>query len=777
MELKFKMNSQMKTIELFPRNRNFDTFISDMKRLAQEAGLSWSMELDDKGVALKGHGWDLRPFVSNGQTAAGTIRQFALDSDALTAVHERDPTMPRRRNGPLSKEWQDFLKATVVYYLLDKKASLSFIAGIAKVLRILAASVERDPWQLTLEDVTFASAVCDELQPAGDNKGRLHTILNVVVDGFFLADASPLMGLVKRESANRGRRSAIHLAQSKSLDSLTARKNEEKLPERRAFWELLRIVYTETPRTLNDALRFILVKVFLMCGLRPGEATQIPFDWKRVTTYLDAKGRLAGESGGLSEAMSLRHFPLKQGTTTLYERTQPVPELFREPLEQALNDAATLTAPLRATLKAQYESGRLFPMYRADQLVDAVEMYVRLTGNPIWAKHPSEDVKRCLQRYSESLNDAELAPISTLLRSTTELSPAVSRYFSPENRDAGLILRDIHGELDEGRGVAGKFLLVSDVEAYVRQAVPTKVSDLNPFKLENGTLVPPWEMLFLHPKRAVGAGRGETVIDPTMTFSVGVPDSSLLRCALGDENRAGQSLFAIYGQSEEDKALKISAYSFRHLQNTVLFREGVADTIITKRFNRRSVEQSYQYDHRSLSEAMDQLELPDEWAEVLGDSKAAEVAKLIHAGWVDGPVVKEFQYIQATEGDEAALRYLIAEADGVHVTPYGFCITSFTVDPCPNHLECFSNCRHLAASPLPSHRESVVKLYGRLQTALAAVKARPVGAVGRENQITHAEERLAGCEKLMKTSPGELVFPNGIDRSKPNDSRSVLDAS
>lgn len=416
-------------------------------------------------------------------------------------------------------------------------------------------------------------------------------------------------------------------------------------------------------------------------------------------------------------------------------------------------------------------------MYRPDELVSALEMYVRLTGNPIWAKHPSDDVQGCIQRYSDTLNEAELAPLSSLLRSATEVAPAVSRYFSQENRNAGLILRNINGELDAGRGVVGKYLLISEVEAYVRSAVPTKVSDLSPFKLENGTLVQTWEMLLLHPKRAVGAGRGDSVLDPTMTFSVGVPDSSLLRTALGDEARTGQSLFAIYGQTDEDKVLRTSAYSFRHLQNTILFREGVADTIITKRFNRRSVAQSYKYDHRSLAESMDLLELPDEWAEVLGESKAAEVAKLIHAGWVDGPVVREFRHIQATEGDDAALKFLLAEADGVHVTPYGFCLTSFTVDPCPNHLECFSNCRHLAASSLPSHRDSVVKLHGRLQSALEAVKARPAGAVGRENQISHAQERIAGCEKLMNTSPGELVFPNGIDRSKPSGSRSVLDAS
>ncbi|WP_229490829.1 hypothetical protein [Pseudoduganella namucuonensis] len=38
------------------------------------------------------------------------------------------------------------------------------------------------------------------------------------------------------------------------------------------------------------------------------------------------------------------------------------------------------------------------------------------------------------------------------------------------------------------------------------------------------------------------------------------------------------------------------------------------------------------------------------------------------------------------------------EADGFHASPYGHCLNSFTVDPCPKHLECFANCRHLSAT-------------------------------------------------------------------------------
>ena len=146
----------------------------------------------------------------------------------------------------------------------------------------------------------------------------------------------------------------------------------------------------------------------------------------------------------------------------------------------------------------------------------------------------------------------------------------------------------------------------------------------------------------------------------------------------------------------------LTSHTLRHLQNTELFRLGVADTIISKRFNRRSVAQSYEYDHRSLAEELDQLELPADVEMALGE-KASTVAKMIQSGKASGPIVDAFKKIQSTEGDTAAFEFLKVEADGFHAT-YGHCLNSFTVDPCPKHLECFSGCRHLSATNLPENR-------------------------------------------------------------------------
>jgi hypothetical protein len=212
----------------------------------------------------------------------------------------------------------------------------------------------------------------------------------------------------------------------------------------------------------------------------------------------------------------------------------------------------------------------------------------------------------------------------------------------------------------------------------------------------------------------------------------------------------------------------------RHLQNTELFRLGVADTIITKRFNRRSVAKSYEYDHRSLAEELEQIEIPPEVEIALGD-KASTVARLIQAGKATGPLVQTFKRIQSEQGDAAAFEFLRVEADGFHATPYGHCINSFTVDPCPKNLECFAGCRHLTATNLPENRRHLETLSRKFGAALTEAQARPAGTMGRDNQIIHATVRLENIRKLLSTSTGECVFPEGPDLSKQGVSPSIFD--
>jgi hypothetical protein len=755
-------------------NQNFSDFVQQCRRIAEQAAFSWSIALDTSGVALSGAAWDLRAMANDGKPSPAVLRTFSHMEDAYRRVAARKGISAEFQARAVSSAWQDLIKAATVEHLLIRRKSVGYVSAMSSALRYLATACEKEPWEVNAEDVQAACEMSDLDQPSGTRSIVIRGLISSLIDPLHLFNACPLSVLVGRPVSAKKDRAKFATRESKQPDRLLERKSEGKLPDRKAFWEIIRIVFTERPKTLNDALRFAMIKVLLMTGLRINEVAFLPLDWRRTRGYVKQDGRPAGEAGGISEALMIRHFAEKQDSVRLYESTQFVPLLFRDELEATLNEVVRLTEPLRQTLRSQYESGRIFPMYGPDQLVDSVEMYVRLTGNAVWARDPlPHGVEQCLARYTETLDASELLKLDQLQRPASAVTRAISRYFSKERREDGLIPRLMDGS-SATYGVKGTYLRIREVERYVKEHIPTKISDLNPLTLDNGEEIAPWQMLFVMPKRAVGEGRGQTVLDPNLTFSVGIADSALLQVALGSDALKDRSLFAIYGRTEEDRSLSIKSHSFRHLQNTELFRLGVADTIITKRFNRRSVAQSYEYDHRSLAEELDQVSLPDEWELMIGESKAATVAKMIQIGRANGPIVREFKRIQADEGDMAALQFLAAEADGFHATPYGTCLNSFTVDPCPKHLECFTGCRHLSATNLPEHQKNILTLHGRLKVALEHAMARPEGSVGRANQIAHASVRIAGVEKLMAALPGQAPFPDGQDLSLSATRENVL---
>ncbi len=226
------------------------------------------------------------------------------------------------------------------------------------------------------------------------------------------------------------------------------------------------------------------------------------------------------------------------------------------------------------------------------------------------------------------------------------------------------------------------------------------------------------------------------------------------------------TIFARYGRTPEDRALRLSTHSLRHLQNTELFRLGVADTIITKRFDRTSVAQSHVYDHRSLAERLTGIDVPQAARERMGP-RVREAFRLISARKASGPIVDEFRRIQRELGDDAAFDYLDAEAGGLHATPYGFCLNSFVVDPCLKHLECFNGCRHLARTDLRDEQMSLEQLRDRMLRVVAKIEATPTDTVGRRNQLEHARVRLVNIEAALAAAPGDKPFADGPDLGKP----------
>lgn len=768
-------------------NPHFAAFIQLGKELATTHGVAWEIPLDPTGTAIKGHDWDLTA-LAGGVAPRHRLRHFSSERSALDAINaiRSSSGLPALPHSTLSPAWQDLIKAAVMEQLFVRRNSYGHIANnVARPLRVIATcAADAEPWSVTVDEIALAVRTGNSIQASGKLGDLIAGLTKVLFDTNHLADVGPLYPALAttRLQPRLERRSKFLKSHSEIRHSLEDRKRAERLPERRAFWELVRIVMTEQPLTFMDELRFAAIRIMILTGFRIGEATLLPAEWRTDRHYYDSKQRPAGELGGYSQALMIRHFAEKQqaknaDSKVLIDKTHYVPQMFEEIVSETLTRAVAITSSLRNTLKKQTETGRVLPDFALGELVPATQIYTRLTGNAFWLDMSEEQkqswIQKCRQNYSaECFDGLQKMQEQMSAHSQGEMSATARMYFRRMTESDGknghaLALRSADGAAISLRGtrdMSKVFVKIGDLEDHLPVAAASKLPDTDLFSLADRSFAS-WEFLFLHPKRSLAEERNKGVCDVTRYVSVGRPDTTLVNLSLG-EQKSRDTLFRRYGQSDGDKELVLTSHTLRHLQNTELFRLGVADTIISKRFNRRSVAQSYEYDHRSLAEELDQLELPVDVEMALGE-KASTVAKMIQSGKASGPIVDAFKRIQSSEGDTAAFEFLKVEADGFHATPYGHCLNSFTVDPCPKHLECFSGCRHLSATNLPENRSHLQTLELKLVAAVETAEARPSKSIGRTNQIQHAKVRLDGVRTLLATKQGEKPFPDGPDLSLP----------
>lgn len=793
-------------------NLNLEAFVRDAKVIAEQRGVTWNVQLGPDGVAPKGMGWNLTQMVKASPPPTDWLNDFGTDRKTIEVLNASSSTGPVRTYSkkPLSHDWQDLIKAAVIDQLFVRKNTCSHVVcSVTRPLRVLATcAASVDPSVLTVDDVNFAVETARKIQASGKLADLIFGVVRSILDPNHLIDNGPLFSSLERDKRIHERTAKFAKAAKDIRSDLEERKNAEKLPERRAFWELVRIVFTEKPRSFLDLLRFAQTKTLILTGLRDGECTLLPADWKRFHEYFDKDGRPTGQSGGISRSLKLRHFAEKQrvvneDSIALFESVQHVPAVFEEVLSDILDQVVRATEPLRNTLRYQLETNRILPQFERGDLVRVAEIYTYLTGNPFVVRLPEEVRRKYVETYQLEFGTAVFDQLRAdqmkAMREGALLEVAVYQYF---RRLKGVPLRNVYGDvlddsLECSRNWSGIYIRIDEIETYLKNKVATKQSDCTPIRLSNGELAA-WELLFLVPKRALGDTKEAGLCDITRYCAVGRMDRQMTTHFLSAGKE--QTIFSVYGQTDEDRQMTLRAHSLRHLQNTELFRLGIADTIITKRFNRRSVTQSYEYDHRSLAEELGQIKLKPEVEARLGE-KSATIARLIKSGKARGPIVDAFKRIQLTDGEDAAVDYLAAEADGFHSTPYGHCINSFMVDPCQKHLECFNGCKHLSATDLAQARNNLVQLESRFETAIKTIEARkdtlltgtqvklPTSSddgeagqnalqaaprplekristgVGLDNQLHHAQVRLKAVRKLLETPPGELVFPDGVDLS------------
>ncbi|MGQ7936305.1 hypothetical protein [Paraburkholderia sp. D1E] len=300
--------------------------------------------------------------------------------------------------------------------------------------------------------------------------------------------------------------------------------------------------------------------------------------------------------------------------------------------------------------------------------------------------------------------------------------------------------------------------------ASLRAALKRNPQGGRQFKTAGGDDLGVADLLFLVLHGATG--EVPTVIPNDAVIEV-VAESSFYAFLTSRNNRK-HTIFTRYGKGPNLEGLKINPHSLRHLMNTEFFRLNIPDTVITQHFGRTTVVQSYVYDHRSLGEQLSFIELPKSAQDIIAPGTVQEtVAKMVLSGFAGlSHIAESFKKIQQEHGDEAAFTYLAATSDGFHVTPYGFCTTSFAVNPCVRHLKCFHKCKRYVPSGLPEHRITLEELRGKLSVMRKKAAAKPANSIGRKNQIAHADELLAGVDAALSAQPGEVVFPEGPDYSE-----------
>lgn len=616
-------------------NIHFDAFINLSKKIANQKNVQWFINLNTEGIADKLELWNLTKMTGGSPPPSHIVRDFGMDEKTLSFINvnlDKDGK-PLISKAPLSDAWQDFIKAAIIEQLLIRKNTTGHVvSNVARPLRVIATcNLGVEPWELGADNILKANTIALSIQPSGKLADILVGLVKTIFDANFILDKSPLYSTLSLpRNAKRAKRSNFTKSEDELRNNLEDRKNQEKLPKNRAFWELVRIVFTEQPQSFLDLLRFAQIKLLILCGMRVGEVALLPADWKRTRDYYDTKGTPAGNMGGYSQALMLRYFAEKQqlansDSMALFEDGKYIPTVFAEIITSTLEQVVQATKPLLETLKLQSLNNRMLPWFDENALVSAIKLYPYLTGNPILVKCSEEYLENVKTTYRSDFNPVifeEMHQSQFKLAKSVQLNMALYVFYN--RMKAGMAFRDSKGrQLDSAYIDWNKaYLRISDVEKFYAENAPTKLSDSSSFKLQNGEELKPWELMFLMPKRALAEGRNGGMCDVNRYFSVGRMDASMIQNSLSGKHASVTSIFKTYSQSDEDRKLKINTHSFRHLLNTELFRQGVADTIITKQFNRRSVTQSYVYDHRSLAEELAAIEIPSDVEISLGEKSS-----------------------------------------------------------------------------------------------------------------------------------------------------------
>jgi hypothetical protein len=501
-------------------NSFYASFIQTAKDLADQRQLSWALPCDALGKVSKDKRWNLTSLCGMVPPPTTWLADLGYDDNCLPALNrileQRGDCIVADRAMP--RHWQEFYQAVILNELLIKKNKPTHaITNIGRQIKILAACADdTDPWALTPDIVQRAYNTALLMGESGKTASNLAMVIRIVIDGLHLTDHNPIAGFCipyatvsaklaeKQAKTLKVSNNAHHRVDTLRVE-LSQRKRSERLPDERAFWELVRIVFTEKPKTVADAVRFCQVKLALVTGFRSGETATLPVDWERWREYVDQNGHPAGERGGVSRSLMIRHFSEKQAddegsrknesgaqerSIVLYEAAQHVPPMFEDLVIESLSTVQRVTQPMRDNLKRQTETGRLFPEFSPNDLVPGWELRTRCTGAINLAESPIPGYLISAYRTSfdpDVLEQIRFQQIESLHRDG--INRRVGQFWSRLRKQHGLTIRHSTGApylMNERVPKNDLFLRVGEVEELFGRTLPTKKSDMAPFSLQNG---------------------------------------------------------------------------------------------------------------------------------------------------------------------------------------------------------------------------------------------------------------------------------------------------
>lgn len=704
----------------------FDSFIDTAKAAAAKRGINWYPKFDPaNGKIVKDDWWDLSAIAGKVERPRKLLSSFGINKSARAAVLS---ATGKESAHVMGRDWIEFYKAIAIHDILIKgRAPSNFANNVGESFRVLAACAgEVAPTQVThsIGQDSYNAALL--MASSGKRGSTLKAVISMWMDTTGIADARPLTQscIARSDNAEIAERVAkVDFASRRQIDSkrpvllrsdLSQKHYESKIPSEENFYEFLRIIFAEHPRTFSDVVRFESYRILVATGLRVGEIASLP---SNCLIQENVESNNSRKMGPIRPRFLLRHFAEKQAQDArefeFSEMVQHIPALLTSTVSGSVTRLLTITRPLRLMVERQRQTGSLFPDLRPEELISWTDAYTRMSG---MIRVSAEDIPENLRkRYRETYDVEILAEIRRQQHSALGefgASPRVNDYYrrAQNSSAARLVLRDKTGSaviLRPNERVSKRELYVrtADMERYVRATMPTKLPDLRLGKTSSGTFGLE-DRIFLYPGRARAEAAHDGIIDVERYFSVQSMSPKDIELQLSGPSDGGK-LFQRYGETDDTKQISINPHALRHLQNTELFRQGVADTIITKRFNRKSTVQSYVYDHRTLAEHLDEMEPATKVAARNLAPNARKAFDLIRAGKIQGPVVTAFKRIQKASGDDVAFDYLNAEAGALHFTPYGFCLNSFAASPCVKHLECFNSCSHLVRTDAPEEQKNL----------------------------------------------------------------------